>query len=442
MNQFRVAQRCMSQHVCHPSYHRWGIKELGTGISNARKNSSIGKPFITITYRFYNSSYLEGDFMDFIEQLRVLSARIEEQKDVIQTEEATKTAFVMPFINLLGYDVFNPREVVPEYTADVGVKQGEKVDYAIFKDENAIMLIECKKYGEDLSDVHTTQLFRYFSAVHARFAVLTDGVLYRFYTDLEETNKMDIKPFLEFNMFDIQPTLANELKRFTKSAFNLDQNISAASDLKYTKEIKQILMEQLEAPHTEFVRFFLSTVYSGVKTQSVMEQFTEIVRRALHQFLNEQLNYRLQSAIKEENTAEDTNEVDDIDESIEEDSNIVTTEEELEGYYIVKSIVREVVDPERIFHRDTVSYMGIILDDSRKKPICRLYFNSDTKYLGLLDSENLGSGGLKRFDRVELRGVDDIYNYAEALKLTAQSYDNLISTQTDESTEETEEFTN
>lgn len=380
--------------------------------------------------------------MDFIENLRVLSARIEEQREFIQTEEATKTAFVLPFINLLGYDVFNPREVVPEFTADIGTKQGEKVDYAIFKDENAIMLIECKKYGEDLSDVHTSQLYRYFSAVHARFAVLTDGVLYRFYTDLEENNKMDTKPFLEFDMLDIQPTLANELKRFTKSAFNLDENISAASDLKYTKEIKQILMEQLDTPHTEFVKFFLSSVYSGIRTQNVVEQFTEIVRRALHQFMNEQLNYRLQSAIKDEDTAEEPTEVDDIDESIDDkESYIVTTEEELEGYYIVKSIVREVVDPDRIFHRDTQRYMGIILDNSRKKPICRLYFDSDTKYLGLLDSESLGLGGSKKFDRVELGNVDDIYNHAEALKITVQSYDNPISEQTEEGTEETEEFT-
>lgn len=129
----------------------------------------------------------------------------------------------MPFINLLGYDVFNPTEVVPEFTADVGTKQGEKVDYAIFKDDEVIMLIECKKYGADLSEVHTSQLYRYFSVAHARIAVLTDGVLYRFYTDLEESNIMDTKPFLEFNMLDVQPPLVSELKRFTKPAFDLNE---------------------------------------------------------------------------------------------------------------------------------------------------------------------------------------------------------------------------
>ena len=356
--------------------------------------------------------------MDFIEELRNLSARITRQKDVAQTEEATKHAFVMPFINLLGYDVFNPTEVVPEFTADAGTKQGEKVDYAIFKDDEVIMLIECKKCGTDLSDAHTTQLYRYFSVVHARIAVLTDGIMYQFYTDLEESNIMDTKPFLEFNMLDIQPPLVNELKRFTKSGFDLDATLTAASDLKYTKEIKQTMIEQLEAPSEDFVRFFLSYVYSGVRTQTVVQQFTDIVKRALNQFLNEQINQRLQSAISREEVAEESVEVEESDESIEEEveSRIETTEEELEGFYTVKSIVREVVAPDRIVHRDYINYMSVLLDDNRRRLICRLHFNSAKKYLGLFDEEG-------NDERVEIERIDDIYEYAERLKATAQRYD-------------------
>ena len=356
--------------------------------------------------------------MDFIEEIRNLSARIIKQKDVIQTEEATKTACVMPFINLLGYDVFNPTEVVPEFTADIGTKQGEKVDYAIFKDDEVIMLIECKKYGEDLSDVHTSQLYRYFSVAHARIAVLTDGVLYRFYTDLEESNIMDTKPFLEFDMLDIQPPLVNELKQFTKPVFDLDKTLTAASDLKYTKEIKQTMMEQLETPAEDFVRFFLSSVYSGRHTQAVVQQFTDIVKRALNQFLNDQINQRLQSAITKGEVAEQSVEVEESDEPISEEveSRIVTTEEELEGFYTVKSIVREVVAPDRIGHRDTISYMSVVLDGSSRKPICRLHFNSTKKYLGLFDEE-------RNHERIEIEGIDDIYKYVEQLKATVQCYD-------------------
>lgn len=357
--------------------------------------------------------------MDFIEQLQNLSARIEKQKDIIETEEATKTAFVMPFINLLGYDVFNPTEVVPEFTADVGTKQGEKVDYAIFKDDEVIMLIECKKYGADLTDAHTSQLYRYFSVVHARIAVLTDGVIYQFYTDLEESNVMDTKPFLEFNMLDIQQPLVNELKRFTKSAFDLELTLTAASDLKYTKEIKQTMVEQLDAPSEEFVKFFLSHVYSGVRTQPVIQQFTDIVKRALNQFLNEQINFRLQSAINNKpDEAEPSVETEESEEFIDEEveSRIVTTEEELEGYYIVKSIVREVVAADRIGHRDTISYMSIVLDGSNRKPICRLHFNSAQKYLNLRNAE-------KEYERVDIEQIDDIYQYADRLKAAALSYD-------------------
>ena len=211
-------------------------------------------------------------------------------------------ACVAPFITLLEYDVFNPREVKPEFTADVGTKQGEKCDYAIFKENEIIMLIECKKYGENLSDDHTSQLYRYFSVVHAPIAVLTNGVLYRFYTDLEESNKMDAKPFLEFDLSDIQPTLAKELKRFTKSNFDVKEINTAAKELKYTKEIKQIMKEQLEAPTPDFVRFFLAAIYSGTRTQTVVAEFTGIVKRAWQHLLNEQINERSQPVIEKEKT--------------------------------------------------------------------------------------------------------------------------------------------
>ena len=373
--------------------------------------------------------------MDFIDELKNLSDRIAKQKDVIQTEEATKNAFVMPFINILGYDVFNPTEVVPEFTADAGLKQGEKVDYAIFKDEQAIILIECKKYGEDLSDAHTSQLYRYFSVVHARFAILTDGVIYRFYTDLEESNIMDSKPFLELDMLDIQPALVGELKRFTKSAFDLDETLTAAIDMKYTKEIKEIMTEQLEAPHEDFVKFFLSSVYNGLRTQQVIEQFIDIVKRALNQFLNEQINQRLQFAITTENGAEQQPEMEITDETTgeeETENRIVTTQEELEGYYIVKSILREIISADRIYHRDTADYMSIILDDNRLRPICRLYFNSAQKYLLIFKFVD----GERESERVNIETIDDIYNCAELLKATTQYYDNPTPTENTENSEE------
>lgn len=373
--------------------------------------------------------------MDFIEQLNNLSTRIENQIEAIQTEEGTKTAFVLPFINILGYDVFNPTEVVPEFTADIGTKQGEKVDYAIFKDDDVIMLIECKKCGADLSDIHTSQLYRYFSAVHARFAVLTDGVIYRFYTDLEQSNIMDTKTFFEFNLLDIQPQWVNELKRFTKDTFDLEETLTAASDLKYTKEIKQTMLEQLESPTDDLVKFFLSAVYSGVRTQTVIDQFKNIVKRALNQFLNEQINQRLQSAITNGEVSQETLEVGDPDEVREEpsESRIVTTEEELEGYFIIKTILREIVDANRIAHRDTIRYMSVVLLGGRAKTICRLHFNSPQKYLRLVNED----GG---YYRVDIETVDDIHNYAEDIKAIVARYEHPETSDTIEN-EDVQEYT-
>jgi len=218
--------------------------------------------------------------MDFIEKIQEIARKIEKQQDFIKTEEATKNAFVLPFISALGYDIFDPTEVVPEFTSDVGIKKGEKVDYAIIKDGKPIILFECKKIGTDLDLEKISQLFRYFTSSSARIGVLTNGMIYRFYTDLEEKNKMDEKPFLEFNIFDIQQQFIIELKKLTKNSFDIDELMSSASELKYTSHIKNILANQLKTPSDDFVEFFASQVYTGRLTQKVKAQFYDITIKA------------------------------------------------------------------------------------------------------------------------------------------------------------------
>ena len=176
--------------------------------------------------------------MDFIDHLRALASRIATTKDLIQTEEATKNAMIMPFIQALGYNVFDPLEVTPELVADVGTKKGEKVDYAILREAKPIILFECKKCGADLHINHASQLFRYFHVTEARFGVLTNGLVYRFFTDLDQPNKMDEKPFLEFNILDFKEQDVEELKKFAKSAFDVDSILTTANELKYTRAIQ------------------------------------------------------------------------------------------------------------------------------------------------------------------------------------------------------------
>jgi len=157
-------------------------------------------------------------------QLKTLADKIVQLKDKIETEEATKTAFVLPFINLLGYDIFNPMEVTPEFTADLGLKKGEKVDYAIYQGGEPILIIECKNWKQDLN-VHNSQLFRYFHVTKTRFALLTNGIDYRFYSDLEAPNKMDEKPFLEFTLTSLKDSTIVEIAKFHKSNFDVDKII-------------------------------------------------------------------------------------------------------------------------------------------------------------------------------------------------------------------------
>ncbi|QDT99004.1 type I restriction endonuclease [Gimesia aquarii] len=209
--------------------------------------------------------------MDLTDRMKDIASRIPKQMDYTQTEEATKNAFIMPFISALGYDVFNPLEVIPEYTSDIGTKKGEKVDYAIKKDDEIIILVECKWSGADLHKQHASQLYRYFSVTSARFAILTNGIEYEFYSDIDETNKMDSKPFFVFNMLQFEDHHINELKKFTKSAFSLEDILTTASTLKYAGAIKKILQEELKNPSEAFVRFITNQVYDGRLTQPVIE---------------------------------------------------------------------------------------------------------------------------------------------------------------------------
>lgn len=353
--------------------------------------------------------------MDLIDKLKNISESIPKQIEHIETEEATKNAFIMPFLNALGYNVFDPTEVVPEFTADIGTKKGEKVDYAIMKDGQPTLLIECKPCNTDLDKEHASQLYRYFSVTPARFGVLTNGIIYRFYTDIEEPNKMDAKPFLEIDMAQIKEVHVKELKKFTKSSFDLDEILTTASELKYTGEMKKIIASEMTDPSEDFVRFFAKKVYSGPVTERVRLKFTGITKTAMNQFIKDQVSARLQSALEVSN--EEKKEIEKPEVLVEDKKGtIITTEDEWEGYYIVKAILHEVLDPDRVAIRDTLSYCGILLDDSNRKPICRLHFNSKLKHLGLFDKN-------KKEEKIPIENIKDIYNHSERIKATIGFYD-------------------
>lgn len=355
--------------------------------------------------------------MDFIDHLRVLSSRIASVKDIIQTEEATKNAMVMPLIQILGYNVFDPLEVTPELIADVGMKKGEKVDYAILREGKPIILFECKKSGAELNINHASQLFRYFHVTAARFAVLTNGLSYRFFTDLEQANKMDEKPFFEFNILDFKERDVEELKKFAKTAFDLDTILINANDLKYTRTIQNKLAEWMTDPSEEFVRLVSSELLGSKRfTPAVKEQFTLITRRAFEQLIGERINERLKGAMTVDSVSAPELTIPAVSAASVADLCIETSAEEVEGFHAVRAILRGLVDPKRIVMRDAQSYCAILLDDNNRKPICRLRFNNTQKLrLGIFNEK-------KEEVSMALDSVDDIFNYTDQLKACLSFY--------------------
>lgn len=369
--------------------------------------------------------------MTFEAGINELSKKLREQQGSIQTEEATKNAFIMPFISrVLGYDVFNPLEVVPEFTADHGTKKGEKVDYAIMHDSEVQILIECKKLGDDLNINHASQLFRYFSVSNARIGVLTNGRVFNFFTDLDAPNIMDKRPFLVLDLLDVDESILPELKKITKETFDLDSIVSSAEELKYVGALKREIASEFKEPTNDFVKMLMTRVSDKRGTADNLTLFNGLVSKATKQFLKEQVNDRLKTALGDNDGSvslpnepeEIISSADSPDEAIDTSpvvqDGIITTEEELAGYQVVKAIACSEVKPQRIANRDAKSYFAILLDDNNRKPIARLHFNAKSqKYIGVFD-EN------KAETRHPINDVDDIYQWASQIRDTVRSYEN------------------
>jgi len=343
------------------------------------------------------------------ESLRAISERVKSHSSTMATEEAVKTAVVLPFLRALGYDVFDPTEVVPEFIADAVGKKGEKVDYAIKIDNEIRILIECKPISVSLDKKHLDQLYRYFSVTNAKFAILTNGRTFNFYTDLEAKNKLDTIPFFVFDVTDFNAGIVTELRKFEKAAFDVDAILATAERLKYTSSIKQVISRLIEEPTDEFVRIASSGVYGGRMTAQVKEMLTGVVRTAFREVIMDTVKSRLSSALA------DTEEViEKIDKPVEEEPDVVTTDQEREAYMILKAIVRDTIAPKRIVMRDQKSYCGILIDNNNRKTLARLWFNRSVKYIGLFDGENE--------ERLIVDSLDQIYDYSDRLRTTAKKY--------------------
>jgi len=355
--------------------------------------------------------------MDFIDALRQFAAQAENRLSQIQTEEATKTSLIMPFFKtVFGYDVFNPDEFVPEFTADVGIKKGEKVDYAIIFSGEPTILVEAKWCGAPL-EKHDSQLFRYFGTTKAKFAILTNGIVYKFYTDADEPNKMDLTPFLELDLLKIKDAIIPELKRFCKSNFNAEEISSRASELKYSNEIKAYFSEQLKEPSDEFVKFMMSSAYEGKKNAAVVEKFRPIVKTSLNSLISEMMSDRITTALKNDSkaTEESTNESSAAPVEEPQQSQSAPTDDEFLAFKIVKAVLAEQMSVDEITHKKTTNYFAILYNDAPSRWVCRLRIGGNKDYIGLPDDEGKEA-------RSPIASINDIYSFKDAIIAAAKRF--------------------
>lgn len=344
--------------------------------------------------------------MDLLDKLNDLAARIKLLSKDVRTEEAAKTAFVLPFIQALGYDVFNPLEVVPEHITDHGVKKGEKVDYAIRLGGVPMILIECKQVGAPLEFKHASQLFRYFTVSEAKFGVLTDGVRYLFYTDLDAVNKMDERPFLEFDILSFDEAALVELKRFVKSSFSVEAIQRSASILKSRKILLSELKSEFENPSDDLLKLLFSRVNPGGRfTAQAKESFAPLVRQALDTHFTAALNSRLQAAMVPAPAAP----------TEEKEGGVVTTEKEQQAFKIIQAICSEEASAADVVIRDAKSYCAILYQDNNRKPLARLYFNRESNLqVGLFSADGETKYGLNK--------VEDLFQYKAFILARLRAY--------------------
>ncbi|WP_174279875.1 type I restriction endonuclease [Sphingomonas bacterium] len=347
--------------------------------------------------------------MELATKLVELEKRTSQHRELLLTEEAAKTALVMPFLQALGYDVFNPAEVIPEFTADVGVKKGEKVDYALCIDGKLSMLVECKPSSVDLDLKHASQLFRYFATTEARVAVLTNGVAYQFYSDIDQPNKMDEKPFFVFSMDALRRSDPVTLERFRRHHFDIDAILAEAGRLKLESQMRIELGKEFAAPSDEFLRMMAARVQPGARfTAALKDQLSPVLIACIASLVRDQVNHRLASALNVANPAPDNVPEGTSDDMSVMDDGIMTTDDEISGFRIVQAIAARHVDPKRVVIRDSKSYCAILLDDNNRKSLARLHFNSPTtRYIGVFTG--------KVETRHPVSALTDLYKFEDAI---------------------------
>jgi predicted type IV restriction endonuclease len=317
--------------------------------------------------------------MVFSDDIAKVSEQVRKKVEVITGEEATKMGLIVPFFNALGYDVFDPTEMIPEFVADFATRKAgqlEKVDYAIAIDGIIVMIVEAKARDKK-PDAHDGQLKRYFNGLlSTKVAIVTNGIEYRFFTDLHHDNVMDDEPFFSFNILNYDQKQVENLKFFHRDNFDSSVIKQHAEEMVYLKGMTQLVDNLLRLPSDEFIRFLvgqLSTIapsyaVEGRVTNRVVEKFRPIVKKSIQSSLVELMT---QSISREMGQAGEIPsvvqpiEVEEVQDEQEQEqeadsSKVITTDEELEAFERVKSIATRSKNCSlEVRYKDVVSYFGL-----------------------------------------------------------------------------------
>lgn len=361
--------------------------------------------------------------MAFEDSIESIAERIPELRSQgnLDDEAKTKQFLVVPFLRALGYDDSAPSQVIPEFTADFGGRQGWKVDYALISSGQPVIIIECKESKNLLTKTEIDQLGRYFPFTKARICILTNGILYQFFSETENTNTMDSNPFLEIDLEHMDLKSLEELGKFSRG-FDVDERLAAASDRKIVEGMKHMLARQHSQPDDNFLELFVRPLHTGNYNQAAKDKFRPLLQEAAREFIRERLNATFQAAQSfttridgEESAPQQSGDAAESGKEIE------TTAQEWQAYDIVKAIIHDLVASDRVAIRDAQSYCAVLLDNNNRRPMCRFYFNGQQKRLGLFDGSRAGSGALN-VRQYDIESLDDIHNHTEQFRETVRRY--------------------
>ena len=217
--------------------------------------------------------------MSLLDDLQQHATRVSQQLAYVHNEDQTKTSLILPFIRLLGYDVFDASEVLPEYAADFGTKRGEKIDYVVIREGKPALLIEAKSARTALHTGHASQLYRYYSTMDTRIGILTNGKTYQLFADLNKTNVMDQEPFIVIDMLDFDERMVGVIEGLTKAGYDPELVLARARELNIRREIRARIKREFESPSADLVKHFARGLFEGEFSQVVRTEFAPIVKQ-------------------------------------------------------------------------------------------------------------------------------------------------------------------